>query len=124
MNRRRANRFKGEYFRRSTRSASGKPNVKPPSTSDPIQVSSDLESPHKRLKEFYEKEFEPDKEFKFEPILSHRNSVTPTSQMPTSASKVDIPSTSIKGSKTSSFEPSDNTPIIEKLQQENAQLLQ
>jgi chromosome segregation ATPase len=44
--------------------------------------------------------------------------------MPTSASKVDIPSTSIKGSKPSSFETSDHTPIIEKLQQENAQLLQ
>jgi hypothetical protein len=44
--------------------------------------------------------------------------------MPTSASKVDIPSTSSKGSKPSSFEPFDHTPIIEKLQQENAQLLQ
>jgi hypothetical protein len=53
-----------------------------------------------------------------------KNSVTPTSQMPTSASKVDIPYTSINGSKPSSFEPSNGTPIIEKLQQENAQLLQ
>jgi hypothetical protein len=44
--------------------------------------------------------------------------------MPTSTSKVDIPSTSIKGSKPSSFEPYDHTPVIEKLQQENAQLIQ
>jgi hypothetical protein len=44
--------------------------------------------------------------------------------MPTSASKFDIPSTSIKGSKPSSFKTSDHTPIIDKLQQENAQLLQ
>jgi hypothetical protein len=44
--------------------------------------------------------------------------------MPTSSSKVDIPSTSVKESKPSSLEPSDHTPVIEKLQQENAQLLQ
>jgi hypothetical protein len=44
--------------------------------------------------------------------------------MHTSASKVDIPSTSIKGSKPSYFEPYDHTTIIEKLQQENGQLLQ
>jgi hypothetical protein len=44
--------------------------------------------------------------------------------MPTSSSKDDIPSTSIKGSKSSSFEPSNHIPVIEKSQQENAQLLQ
>jgi hypothetical protein len=44
--------------------------------------------------------------------------------MPTPSSKVDIPSSSIKEPKTSSLEPSDQTPTIEKLQQENAQLLQ
>jgi hypothetical protein len=44
--------------------------------------------------------------------------------MATSSSKVDIPSTSIKGSNPSSLEPSDHNLIIEKLQQENDQLLQ
>jgi hypothetical protein len=44
--------------------------------------------------------------------------------MPTPSSKVDIPYTSIKEPKPSSLEPSDQTPTIEKLQQENAQLLQ
>jgi hypothetical protein len=43
--------------------------------------------------------------------------------MPTPASKDDRPSTSIKGSNPSS-ETSDHTPVIEKLQQENVQLLQ
>jgi regulatory protein YycI of two-component signal transduction system YycFG len=42
--------------------------------------------------------------------------------MPTSTSKADRASTSIKGSKPSS-KTSDHTPVIEKLQQENAQLL-
>jgi hypothetical protein len=87
-------------------------------------LSSDLEIPHKILREVFAEEFEPDKEVKSEPILSHKNSVTPTSQMPTSTSKVDIPSTSIKGSKPSSSEPFDHTPVIDKLQQENDQLLQ
>ena len=87
-------------------------------------MSSDLESPHKILREVSAKEFEHDKEVKSEPILSHKNSITPTSHMPTSSSRVDIPSTSIKGSNPSSFETSYHTPIIEKLQQENSQLLQ
>jgi hypothetical protein len=52
-NRRGENLFKGESFRRITRSTSGKPNVKPPSTSDPIQLSFDHEIPHKRLKEVF-----------------------------------------------------------------------
>jgi hypothetical protein len=42
--------------------------------------------------------------------------------MPTSTSKADRASTSIKGSKPSS-KTSDHTLVIEKLQQENAQLL-
>jgi hypothetical protein len=116
-NRRGANQFKGESFRRSTQSASGKCNVKPPSTLDPIQVSYDHESPHKRLIEVSAEEFEPDREVKSEPIPSHKHSVTPTSQMPTSTSKIDRSSTSIKGSKPSSFETYYHTPIIEKLQQ-------
>jgi hypothetical protein len=122
-NRRGANPFKGESFRRSTRSASGKRNVKPPSTLDPIQVSFDHESSHKILREVSAEEFEPDREIKCAPIPSHKNSVTPTSQMPTLASKANRPSTSIKGSKPSS-ETFDHTPIFEKLQQENAQFLQ
>jgi len=44
--------------------------------------------------------------------------------MPTSSYKDDIPSTSIKGSKTSYFETYDHTRVIEKFQQENAQFLQ
>jgi hypothetical protein len=58
---------------------SGKLNVKFPSTSDPIQLSYDLESPHKILREVSAEEFEPDKEIKYEPIPSHKNFVTPTS---------------------------------------------
>jgi hypothetical protein len=50
-NRRGANRFNRGPFRKSTRSTRGKPYAKPLTTSDPIQVSSDLESPHKRLRE-------------------------------------------------------------------------
>ena len=61
-------------------------------------------------------ELEPNRELKSEPIPSHKHSFTPTSQMPTPASKFDRPSTSIKGSKPSS-ETSYHTPIIEKLQQ-------
>jgi hypothetical protein len=83
-------------------------------------LSSDHKIPHKRLRDFFPEEFECDKEVKSEPILSHKYFVTPTSQIPTSSSKVNIPSTSIKGYKPSSFEAYDNTPVIEKLQQGNA----
>jgi hypothetical protein len=116
--RRGANRFKGKSFRRSTRSTSGKSNIKPPSTSDPIQLSSDHESPHKKLKEDSAEESKPDKEIKSElitPSLPQKDIVTPSSQIPTPSSKYDIPSTSTKEPKPSS---------IEQLQKENAQLLQ
>ena len=86
-------------------------------------MSSDHESPHKRLREVSAEEFDPDREVKSEPIPSHKHSITPTSHMTTSASKVYRPYKSIKGSKPSD-ETSDHTPFIEKLQQENAQLLQ
>jgi predicted RNase H-like nuclease (RuvC/YqgF family) len=66
---------------------------------------------------------EPDREVKSEPIPPHKPSVTPTSQIPTPDPKDDRLSTSFKGSKPSS-EISDHTPVIEKLQQENVQLLQ
>jgi hypothetical protein len=58
------------------------------------------------------------------PSLPHKNNVTPSSQMPTLSSKVDIPSSSIKEPKPSSLEPFDQTLDIDTLQQENAQLLQ
>jgi hypothetical protein len=44
--------------------------------------------------------------------------------MPTSSSKIDIPSTSIKVPNLSFFDPYDQTPTIEKLQKENVELLQ
>jgi hypothetical protein len=123
MNRRGENRFKGGFFRKSTRSASEKPNLKPQRNSDPIQVSSDIEIPHKIIREVSVEYLEPDREIKSEPIPSHKPCITPTSQMPTLVSKDDRPYTSIKGSKPS-YETFDHTPVIEKLQQENVQLLQ
>jgi hypothetical protein len=67
-NKRGANRFKGCSFQKSTWNASGKSNVKHPDTSDPIQVSPDLESPHKILMEVSVEELEPNRETKIEPI--------------------------------------------------------
>ena len=58
------------------------------------------------------------------PSLPHKNNVTPSSKIPTPYFKVDIPYSSIKEPKSSSLDPSDQTLTIEKLQQENAQLLQ
>ena len=102
---------------------SGKPNIKPPSTSDPIQLSSDHESPHKKIKEVFVEEYNLDKEIKYElitPILPRKDNVTPSSQIPTPSSKIYITYTSTKELKPSSLEPSDKTPTIEKLQKENA----
>jgi hypothetical protein len=48
--RRGANRFKGKPSRMCTRSMVGKFNKNPPITLDPIQLSSDHEIPHKKLK--------------------------------------------------------------------------
>jgi hypothetical protein len=76
-NRRGSKWFKGGSFRKSTRSESGNPNVKPSSTSDPIQVSFDHEIPHKRLREVSAEELEPNRTVKSEPIPSHKHSVTP-----------------------------------------------
>ena len=66
--RRGANRFKGKPFRRSTRSIIGKSNTNPPITLDPIQLSFDHESPHKKLKEDSAGESKPAKETKSEPV--------------------------------------------------------
>jgi hypothetical protein len=52
-NRRGYNRFDRGPFQKSTRSTRGKPYAKSLTTLNPIQVSSDLESPHKRLREVY-----------------------------------------------------------------------
>jgi hypothetical protein len=68
-------------------------------------------------------ELKPQRKTKYEPTSPHQPPITPTSQMPTPDPKNDRHSTSFKGSKPSS-EISDPAPAIEKLQQENFQLLQ
>jgi hypothetical protein len=73
--------------------------------------------------EVYAEELELDREVKSEPIPSHKPYVTPTSEMPTSYPKADKLFTSINGSNPS-YEISNHTPIIDKLQQENVQSLQ
>jgi hypothetical protein len=82
-NRRGANRFKRGYFQKSAHNTRGNPYEKPPSTSDPIQVSFDLEIPHKRLREVSAEELDPDREAKYEPISPHKPPINLTSQMPT-----------------------------------------
>jgi hypothetical protein len=114
-NRRGANRFTRGPFQKITQNTKGKPYEKPPTTSDPIQVSSNLESPHKILREVSTDELEPHRETKSEPISPHKPLVTPTSQMSIPDPKTDRISTSFKGSKPSS-EIFDHTPAIEKLQ--------
>jgi hypothetical protein len=49
-NKRGANQFGKGPFRKSTRNIRTKPYAKPPPALDPIQVSSNLESPHKKLR--------------------------------------------------------------------------
>jgi hypothetical protein len=122
-NRRGANRFDKGPFRKSTQSTREKPYAKPLPTSDPIQVSSDLESPHKRLREVSVNELEPQRKTKSEPTSPYQPPITPTSPMPTPDPKNDRLSTSFKGSKPSS-EITDSAPAIEKLQKENFQLMQ
>jgi hypothetical protein len=94
---------------------------------DHIQLSSDHESPHKKIKEVFVEQYNIDKEIKSELItwsLPHKDSVTPSSQIPTPSSKIYITYTSTKELKPSSLEPSDQSPTIEKFQKENSQLLQ
>jgi hypothetical protein len=122
-NRRGVNRFNRGPFQKSTWRKRGKPYEKTLTTSDPIQVSSDLESPHKRLREVSIDELEPHRRTKYEPTSPYKPPITPTSQMPTLDPKTDRHSTSFKGSKPS-FEIFYPAPAIEKLQQENFQLLQ
>jgi hypothetical protein len=116
-NRRGANKFNRGPFRKSTQSTRGKPYVKPLTTSDPIQVSSNLKSPLKILREVSPDELEPQRKTKSEPTSPHQPPITPTSPMPTPDHKNDRLSTYFKGSKPSS-EIIDPTPTIEKLQKE------
>jgi hypothetical protein len=117
-NRRGANQFGKGPFRKSTRSTRTKPYAKPPPASDPIQVSSDLESPHKKYREVYVDGLEPLRKTKSEPTSPYRSPITPTSPMPTLDPKTDSLSTSLKGSKPSS-EIIDSAPTIEEIQKEN-----
>jgi hypothetical protein len=68
-------------------------------------------------------ELKPQIKTKFEPTSPHQPPITPTSHMHTPDPTNDVHSTYFKGSNPSS-EIYDPTPTIEKLQQENFQLLQ
>jgi hypothetical protein len=122
-NRRGANRFGKGPFQKSTWSTRTKPYAKSFPVSDPIQVSSDLKIPHKRLREVSVNGLEPLRKTKLEPTSPYQSPITPTSPMPTLDPKTDRLSTSLKGSKPS-FEITDSSLAIEKLQKENHQLLQ
>jgi hypothetical protein len=122
-NRRGANQSHRGVLRKSTYNPRGKPYSKPLTTWDPIQVSSDLESPHKILREVSANELKPQRKTKSKPTSPHQPPITPTSQMPTPDPKNDRLSTSFKGSNPLS-EISYLAPAIEKLQQENFHLLQ
>jgi hypothetical protein len=78
-NRRGACRLNRGPFQKSTWSTRGKPHSKPLTTSNPIQVSSDLESPHKRLRQVSAHELEPHRKTKSEPTSPYKPPITPTS---------------------------------------------
>jgi hypothetical protein len=122
-NRRGANRFGKGPFRKSTQSTRTKPYEKYLPASDPIQVSSNLESPHKRLREVSADGLEPPRKTKSEPTSPYQSPITPTSPMLILDTKNDRLSTSLKGSKPSS-ETTNSAPAIEKLQKINYHLLQ
>jgi hypothetical protein len=88
-NKRGANRFGKGPFRKSTRSTRTKPYAKPPPASDPIQVSSDLESPHKKIREVSADGLEPLRKTKSQPTSPYRYPITPTSPMPILYPKTD-----------------------------------
>jgi hypothetical protein len=105
----------------------GKTNKNTQTTSYHIQLSFDHEIPHKKLREYSTNEFEPAKEIKSEPVtpsLPQKEIVTPSPQIPTPSNRFDMPSTYTKNPKPSSLEQFDQFQIVEKLQKENAQLLQ
>jgi hypothetical protein len=91
--------------------------------SDPIQVSFDIESPHKRLREVFADGLEPLRKTKSKPTSPYQSPITTTSPMPTLDPKTNRLSTSLKGSMPSS-EIANSSPAIEKLQKENHQLIQ
>jgi hypothetical protein len=113
-----ANRFGKGPFQKSTRNIRTKPYSKPPPASDPIQVSSDLESPHKKPREVSLDGLEPLRKTKSEPTSPFQSPITPTSSMPTLDPKIDKLTTSLKGPKPSS-DITDSAPTIEELQREN-----
>jgi hypothetical protein len=122
-NRKGSNWFDRGPFQKNTQSTRGKPYAKSLTTPDPIQVSFNLESPHKILREVSADELKPQMKTQSEPTSPHQPPITPTSPMPTPDPKNDRHSTSFKGSKPS-FEISDPAPAMEKSQQENFHLLQ
>jgi hypothetical protein len=122
-NRMGANQFGKGPFRKSTQRTRTKPYAKPMPASDPIQVSSDLESPHKILRKVSADGLEPLRKKKSDPTSPYQSPITPTSPMPSLDPKIDRLSTSLKGSKPSS-EITNSALTIEKLQKENHQLLQ
>jgi hypothetical protein len=122
-NKRGANRFGKGPFRKSTRNIRAKPYAKPPPALDPIQVSSNLGSPHKKLREVSVDGLEPVRKKKSEPTSPFRSPITSTPPMPTLDPKTDKFPTSLKGPNPSS-KITDSTPTIEELQNENHQLLQ
>jgi hypothetical protein len=122
-NNRGVNRFGKGPFRKSTQNIRTKPYANPPPASDPIQVSSDLESPHKQPREVFVDGLDPLRKKKSEPTSPFRSPITPTSPMPTLDPKIDKLSPSLKWPKPSS-EIVDATPTIEELHKENHHLLQ
>jgi hypothetical protein len=122
-NKRGANRFGKGPFQKSTWSTRTKPYAKPPPALDPIQVSSDVESLHKKPREVFVDGLEPLRKTKSEPTSPYQCPITPTSPMPILDPKTDRLSTSLKGSKPS-LEITNSSPTIEELQKENHHLLQ
>jgi hypothetical protein len=90
--------------------------------SNPIQVSFDLESPHKIFREVFADVLEPQRKTKSEPTSPYQSPITPTSPMPTLDPKNDRLSIYFKGSNTSS-EITDFVPAIDKVQKENFRLI-
>ena len=88
----------------STRSMVGKFNENPPITSDPIQLSSDHESPHNNFKEGSTRNSNHAKETKFKsvmPSLPQEATITPSPQIHKPYIKCDMPYTSPDKPKTS-----------------------
>jgi hypothetical protein len=78
-NKRGANQFGKGPFQKGTQSTRTKPYEKPPPASDPIQVSSNLESAHKKPREVSVDKLEPLRKTKLEPTSPYRSPITPTS---------------------------------------------